>query len=432
MFFLRSPSMRRSTLWILILILTISCSSPSSPQVDLTPLPPPVFDPVFPDNLPTPTPFLPEDSPDPYLAVSTPQVAPTYTPYPTKYVLPQEGSAAAQVIPSAGNNSSINNPLTGLPVSDPAMLGRRPIAIKIGNAPRYVRPQSGLSLADVAYEYYIEWGQTRFVALFYGNDAERVGPVRSGRFFDEHIARMYHSYLFFKGADDRAMTYFRTLDISDFLIIAGIGTCPPFFMSPYQRDAYNNVFFDTTKWSACAERRNLDNSPQAISGGFFSVEAPQSLLNVTRIYSSYSIYSYNYWEYDPAANNYIRYQDVSDAGSGKPESYAPLTDDLTKLPVAAENVVVLFIPHIYANTYNAEDEVYHIDFLDFGNAYVFRDGVAIPARWNRMERDQPLLLTALDGTPIYMRPGRTFYQVMGTTSPYTQNGTEWRFVFKTP
>src|SRR5690606_8212981 len=144
-----------------------------------------------------------EDSLDPYLAESTPQAAPTYTPYPTKYVLPQEGSAAVQVIPSVGNDSSINNPLTGLPVSDPAMLGRRPIAIKIGNAPRYVRPQSGLSLADVAYEYYIEWGQTRFVAVFYSNDAERVGPVRSGRFFDEHIARMYHSFLFFKGADDR-------------------------------------------------------------------------------------------------------------------------------------------------------------------------------------------------------------------------------------
>lgn len=416
---------------ILTILLIASCASPTeSPasSANLTPAP------VFSNTLPTPTPFQPqlEDSPDPYLAVSTPQSAPTYTPYPTKYVVVQGGSAVVEVVPSAGNNVISNNPLTGLPVSDPSLLQRRPLAVKIGNSPDYVRPQSGLSLADVIYEYYIEWGDTRFVAIFYSNDAERAGPVRSGRFLDEHIARMYHSFLFFKGADPREMDYFRSIDISDFLIVAGIGNCPPFFMGPYRRDAYNNVFFNTTKWSACAERRSLDNSPQTISGGFFSAVAPESALSISRIYSFYSIYNYNYWEYDPGAGNYVRYQEARDLLRGASEAYAPLTDDLTKLPVTAENVVLLLVPHIYANTYNAEDEVYHIDLIDYGNAYVFRDGIALPARWNRTERDQPLLLTTLDGDPIYLRPGRTFYQIMGTTSAYQLNGSEWRFVFQTP
>ena len=109
-----------------------------------------------------------------------------------------------------------------------------------------------------------------------------------------------------------------------------------------------------------------------------------------------------------------------------------MSDAETGLPVTAENIVELFVPHIYANTYNAHDQVFNIDLLDYGNAYVFRDGVAIPAVWHRTYPDQPIALTTLDGSPIYMRPGQTFYQVMGVNSTYTQNGTDWRFVFQTP
>jgi len=62
------------------------------------------------------------------------------------------------------NPLNTNNPLTGLPVSNPSLLERRPMVIKITNAPDIIRPQSGLTLADVVYEYYIEWGDTRFIA----------------------------------------------------------------------------------------------------------------------------------------------------------------------------------------------------------------------------------------------------------------------------
>ena len=118
--------------------------------------------------------------------------------------------------------------------------------------------------------------------------------------------------------------------------------------------------------------------------------------------------------------------------NGKPEAYSPLSDAKTGLPVTAENVVELFVPYTLANPYNAHDQVFNIDLLDYGNAYVFRDGFAIPAVWHRTYENQPVLLTTLDGDPIYMRPGRTFYEVMGVNSTYTQYGANWHFVFKTP
>jgi hypothetical protein len=105
---------------------------------------------------------------------------------------------------------------------------------------------------------------------------------------------------------------------------------------------------------------------------------------------------------------------------------------VTNLPVNTDNIVALFVPHTFANQFDQEDEVYHIDMRDSGDAFVFRDGTAIPARWVRTDIDQPLALVALDGTPIFLRPGRTFYEVLGETSTYEQNGTDWRFRFVTP
>ncbi len=159
---------------------------------------------------------------------------------------------------------STYNPLTGLPVSNPALLERRPIAIKVGNAPDYVRPQSGLSLADVVYEYYIEWGDSRFIAIYYGNDSPHVGPVRSGRYFDEHITRMYNAFLVFKFADPRELKYFEASDLANYLITPGFGTCPPFVDGVVDRDDYNNYFFDTAQWGKCAVRKGVDNVPSFV------------------------------------------------------------------------------------------------------------------------------------------------------------------------
>ena len=116
-----------------------------------------------------------------------------------------------------------------------------------------------------------EWGETRFIAVMYGNDSPMVGPVRSGRYFDEHIARMYHAFLAFKGADPRELSYLENSTLNDFLVVvySNNSTCPPVVIGPERRDSYNNAFFNTTKWAACAARKGIDNSKQALRGGFF-------------------------------------------------------------------------------------------------------------------------------------------------------------------
>jgi hypothetical protein len=354
-------------------------------------------------------------------------------PTPTECVILPETLPEGINVPAFTLPTSLN-PLTGLPPSDPALMERRPLAIKVANYPRYIRPQSGLTLADNVYEYYIESGLTRFIAVFYGNNSEWVGPVRSGRYFDEHVQRMYHAYLVFKFADRRVLEHLEmTSDVSSFLVLPTIGSCPPFhFRLERDIEDYNNSYFDTTLWKECVIKNGLENERQAIRNGFFSELAPVSELRGTRIYTYYSADSYHYWLYDRNTKQYIRYQELDDNRSDKPETYNVLMDAVTGESVHASNIVLLLVHHSFSNTFDAEDEVYHIDLIDSGEAYVFRDGIGIPARWYRTNTDQPLLLTTLSGAPIYLRPGITFYEVLGNASYVDQDAGEWHFHHATP
>jgi hypothetical protein len=261
-----------------------------------------------------------------------------------------------------------------------------------------------------------------------------VGPVRSGRYFDEHVARMYNAFLMFKGADPRELSYLEESTLSDFLVIVYTmnTVCPPVKLGPERRDSYNNAFFNTSKWAACAAKKGIDNTKHPLRGGFFTESIAPGGVPAARIYSFFSNYSYNYWEYDAATHKYFRYQEANDLVGKNKEAYSLLMDAQTGLPVTADNVVVLFVPYTFGNQYDAHDEVYHVDLISSGSAYVFRDGVAMPAAWNRTDENQPLLLTTLTGNPLYLHPGRTFYEVIGVTSTYKQDGADWHFTFNTP
>ena len=132
------------------------------------------------------------------------------------------------------------------------------------------------------------------------------------------------------------------------------------------------------------------------------------------MFTYYSVDSYNYWIYRSRNTTIRSLSGTGDTRNDKPEKYDVMMDAVTALPVTASNIVFLFAPHIFANSFDEDDEVYQIDLTGSGEAYVFRDGVGMVARWYRTNKDQPLLLAGLNGAPIYLRPGITFYEVLGS------------------
>jgi hypothetical protein len=370
----------------------------------------------------------------------------TYTPSPAIVYLPFTTARAATdmpvtatatpglVIPFLQYSLTLQadfNPLTGLRPDQPELLNRRPMAVKVSTFPRgIVRPnQYGLTHADLVYEYYIEDGLTRFIAVFYSHDASRAGPVRSGRYFDEYVMRMYRSSLVFANADERVEKHLLESELKPLLFLPRDDNCPPLCRDT-TIEGYNNVYVDT----AGVGPKLTDNSRQDLRATLFgALMYPLSLPVINRISTHYSIYSYNYWEYDPRHGKYLRYSDAADATSfTQNEVYLPHIDHLNDEQLKADNVVLLLVPHIFHNEYDREDQLIDITLNGSNDAYIFRDGRMIKGKWIRDAIDQPIRLEDEHGQPVPLKPGNTYFQVIDPESTIQQDGENMDFRFFIP
>ncbi len=314
------------------------------------------------------------------------------------------------------------DPLTGLQVTDPALLDRRPMLIKVSNLPRNNRPQWGLTLADIVFEYYTEEGTTRFAAIFYGQDASRVGPIRSGRFIDGDIVRGYKAIFAFGGAYVAEMNRYLNSDYADRLVVEGANSP----LTRYDPNGANFLVVNTADLSAYATKKGI-NGVQDLNGMSFNKTLPEGGQPVNQIYVHYSSAIYNRWDYDTSTGTYMRYSDTADASAGiQSEKYAQLTDRLTNQPVAFDNIVVL-----YANHELYSPGIYDIQLIGSGDAYAFRDGQAYKVKWQRGATDV-VSLTNPDGSPFAFKPGSTCFEVVGLNSTLTQTDQSWRFTHIMP
>jgi hypothetical protein len=315
------------------------------------------------------------------------------------------------------------NPLTGLKVANPALLDRRPMLIKVSNLPRDVRPQWGLSLADIVFEYYTEEGTTRFAALFYGNDAQMVGPIRSGRFIDAHLVRGYKAVFGLVGADPIVMTRFLKSEFADRVVTEG----PSAPITRYEPNGMNHAVVNTAELSAYATKKGIGNGRQDLNGMSFNLAASAAGQPGTQAIVRYSGAIYNRWDYDPASGKYLRFSDNADAVNGiESEQYLQATDRQTNQPVAFDNVVFLYVTHeLY------KPGIYDILLSGSGAAVAFRDGQVYQVTWHRNDTDV-VSLTNPDGTPFAFKPGTTWFEVIGFSSTAKQTNQSWRFTHQMP
>ncbi|MBN2548430.1 MAG: DUF3048 domain-containing protein [Anaerolineales bacterium] len=356
----------------------------------------------------------------------------TFTLRPSSTPLPTETSFPATEMSGFGYGPQDFppgiNPLTGLAVSDPALLERRPMLVKISNFPRSLRPQWGLTRADHIYEYFLEDGLTRFIGIFYGQDASQVGPIRSARPFDWHVVNMYKSVFAFGFADDRIMDGLLESDIKNLMVIQKPDNCPPMCRIGSDND-YNNLFTDTHELSLYVTNRGTSNERQDLSGLRFEARTYITTGGgfADQVAIRYSNDSYHLWEYDPASQRYLRSQETEAYTAGE-ETYQPLFDSLTGERVAADNLVILMVPTSYWFQSNST-VIYSIDLEQQGPAYALRDGKIFEITWSRTVLEQLLTLTFPTEKPYPLKPGNVWFEVLCDTSTHEVDGKTWKFFF---
>ena len=342
-------------------------------------------------------PATPAASPTP---TEMPTIAETSTPLPTETPTPQPTLPYPPEGYGPSNFPSGVDPLTGLHVANPALLERRPMVIKVSNLPRNVRPQWGLSLADIVFEYYTEEGSTRFAAVFYGNNADTVGPIRSGRFIDVHLVRGYKAIFAFGSAYVAEMERYLQSEFANRLVVEG----PNSPLKRYDPNGFDYLVVNTADLSAFITAKGVENGRQNLDGMSFKLAAPTTGQPGKQAIVHYSGSIYNRWDYDPTTGKYLRFSETADAfNTGQNEQYAQLTDRLTGQPLAFDNVVVLYVNHeLYS------PGIYDILLSGSGDAYAFRDGQMYQVKWQRGDTDV-VSLTNPDGTPFAFKPGTTWF-----------------------
>ena len=332
-------------------------------------------------------------------------------------------------------------PLTGLIVADLVTLMRRPIVVKISNAPSIVRPQAGIGAADIVFEHYVEGGLTRFSAIFYSRAPERVGSIRSARLIDHEIVPMFDGMLAFSGASIGIEKYIYGSEAVA-ARIEGANTVPPGGLVPpseYVERAYKGVLYGrpyywrdedilvphnmfvnlAALWELAVSEEHAQR-PRLQGLAFRTAPSHDSTGLVDVVDLRYRATRVR-WEYDPSVGLYWRYAD----------GQAHL-DANTQMQITAANVVVLYAEHSDTDIVESEWQgniSWSTQIAVWGEnaAILFRDGQRFDGYWTRTVREDIISLRTAEGDVLYLKPGNTWLQVVRSPEQQTPQ-SEWLIV----
>jgi hypothetical protein len=311
------------------------------------------------------------------------------------------------------------NPLTGLEVDDPSSLERRPVLLKVSNYPSSLRPHSGLSYADMVFSYFIGVGMTRYLALYYGQDVDQVGPMRSGRLIDPQIVNLYGGFLGMVGADKTVWAEIAQMLPGRFLTEMPVN-CPALC-----NDGYGNAFGNTGAFTERVRELDLDDQRPDLSGMIFDTQVPENGVKAKSLWLYISYYNQVGWDYEPDTGAYLRSQEETQ--SDGTVVLKPMTDRLTGEQLAFHNVVILFAWH---KTIQPELIDIEIQSVEGGRAFLFRDGQVFEMTYTAVSPSTPLRFYDLNGEPIAFKPGNTWVEIVGLGSTVEDLGSDaWKVRF---
>ena len=317
------------------------------------------------------------------------------------------------------------NPLTGLPVEYLDNLNRRPVMVKVSNWPREGRPHAGLTRADIVFEYYIGHQMNRFLAVYYAEDADMIGPVRSGRLVDAQLVNLYHGILGYGNADPQV----------DAVLVEALGDrsfasnwvpCPA-MCGESTYDA-TGVFANSAALTDYAESLGVDNSMPDLRGMYFQTEPVEGDELGQKLRLEYANFSIMQWEFHPEDGKYHLWMEADKGGILE---MVPMTDRNNDEPVAFDNIIIMYAEYIeYAPSLH---DIVITDAIGLQPAALLRDGRLTHSTWRAPVPDRPIIFELPNGEPLPLKPGNTWVVILGKASQTLQpESGAWLIYFALP
>lgn len=341
-----------------------------------------------------------------------------------------EGTPPSTLAPTTGTPTAqanpLLNPLTGLPVQDAALLDRRPVMIKVSNYPQIGRPHAGLAFADIVFDYFIGSGTNRFLAVFYGQEAESIGPVRSGRLVDIQLVSLYQGILGFGSADEdtRAAIYAALGRRA----IINLEAPDPAFVGT-DTHSITGVFANSRELSRWYSSQAEDNRRYDLSGMTFAEATPGDGQPAEKVTILFNYYNRGEWRFDNASGKYLRWTEfMLDETS---YLMVPSIERTTAEQLAFANIILLFAKYDEINPSKHDVELF--DNSSGQRAVFFRDGQMFNGKWKTVDRTHPIQFTDASGNPFPLKPGNTWIAILGQNSTLTrEQAGQWQAFFMLP
>jgi len=300
---------------------------------------------------------------------------------------------------------------------------RRPLGIMVENHVE-ARPQSGLSFADIVYEVVAEGGITRFLAIYYCQDALPVGPVRSARIYFIKLLQEYGNYPLYAhvgGANTPgpadALGEIVNLGWVSYNDLNQFSVPFPYFWRDYERlpnrATEHTVYTSTIKlWQYAKDKRkltNVDEDGVLWNKNFTSWLFKDDDKKIDR--GDTTKVSFGFW--DNLASDfkvdwiYNKEKNIYERNNGG----EPHIDKNTGKVLTAKNVIVVFAKESPANDgYPGGHLLYKI--VGSGNGIIFQDGKAVKISWQKDDEESRMKFYDKNGKEVELVRGPIWVEIL--------------------
>lgn len=288
------------------------------------------------------------------------------------------------------------DPLTGEPVNA-AVKDRPALVVKIDNNQAKSYPQFGIAAADIVVCEGVEGGITRLMAIFHSTDAEVVGPIRSARSSDLHLAEPLGKPLFaYSGTNGNFQELINRAPVVDL----SPNKLPGAYHRDGSRPAPYNLFSGTPKFYAAAPAGSAAPTPlfRFAAAGTAATGDPVQTLSLRWKMPDRPTSTNVTWTWNGAT--------PSRAQEGK------ATVDASGAVIAPKNIVVLFVEYPDSGERDQSKSIVpEAKLQGVGEAWVIRDGKVTRGTWNKAGDTSPIELKDAKGASIDLLPGKTWVEL---------------------
>ena len=277
----------------------------------------------------------------------------------------------------------------------------RPIAVMIDNHSG-AWPQANLNKAYLVYEIVVEGGETRLMALFKGQNLDKIGPVRSSRHYFLDYALENDAIYVHHGWSPQAQSDISTLGVNN---INGIQESSASFWRIKDKSAPHNLFTSTDSILKIAERKvysKTSDKKSVLNYVANEVEMPATAVNATSVTIPHSKLQTVKYEYDVQNKTYKRY------ARNKLQ-----TDYITGETITTKNIIITMCDNY---TLNDSENKGRQGLKNIGTfkGYYITEGKAIEIQCTKNDRDEQTVYKDLNGKEIEVNDGNTFINICPT------------------